>query len=55
MEKTSVLMETCMPIKGDIEMRLPYPQTVKESSLNISGFDKEQAAFDDINASKYTF
>ena len=55
MEKTSVLMETCMPIEGDIKMRLLYPQTVKESSLNMSSFDKEQAAFDDINAANIHF
>ena len=27
--------------RGDIEMRLSYPQTVKESSLNMSSFDEE--------------
>ena len=27
--------------QGDIEMRLLYPQTVKESSLNMSSFDEE--------------
>ena len=27
--------------QGDIEMRLSYLQTVKESSLNMSGFDEE--------------
>ena len=41
--------------RGDIEMRLSYPQTVKESSLNMSGFDKEQVAFDDINAANIHF
>ena len=41
--------------QGDIKMRLLYPQTVKESSLNISGFDEEQAAFDDINGANLHF
>ena len=41
--------------RGDIEMRLSYPQTVKESSLNMSGFDEELAAFDDINAANIHF
>ena len=27
--------------RGDIKMRLSYPQTVKESSLNMSSFDEE--------------
>ena len=27
--------------QGDIKMRLSYPQTVKESSLNMSSFDEE--------------
>ena len=36
-------------------MRLLYPQTVKESSLNMSGFDEEQAAFDDINGANLHF
>ena len=36
-------------------MRLSYPQTVKESSLNMSGFDEEQVAFDDINAANIHF
>ena len=41
--------------QGDIKMRLLYPQTVKESSLNMSSFDEEQAAFDDINGANIHF
>ena len=41
--------------QGDIKMRLSYPQTVKESSLNMRGFDEERAAFDDINAANIHF
>ena len=41
--------------RRDIEMRLLYPQTLKESSLNMSSFDEEQAAFDDINGANLHF
>ena len=41
--------------QGDIEIRLLCPQTVKESSLNMSGFDEEPAAFDDINGANLHF
>ena len=41
--------DTLYSYRGDFETRLSYPKSVKEGSLNMTGFDEETAAFDDAN------
>ena len=41
--------DTLYSYRGDFEMRLLYPKSVKEGSLNMMGFDEEQATFDNAN------
>lgn len=36
--------------KADLENRLSYPKDVKEGILNVSGFQEEEIAFDDLPA-----
>ena len=39
---------TLYPYRGDFEMRLSYPQRVKDGCLDMIGFDKEVVSFKDI-------
>ena len=39
---------TLYPYRGDLEMRLSYPQMVKDGCLDITGFDEEFVAFENV-------
>ena len=47
--------DTLYSYQGDFETRLLYPKTVKEGSLNMMGFDKEQAVFDEANLADFPY
>ena len=39
---------TLYPYRGDFEMRLSYPERVKDGCLDMIGFDEELVSFEDV-------
>ena len=46
---------TLYPYRGDLEMHLSYPEKMKDGCLDMTGFDEEAVAFDDINAANLQY